>query len=131
MLFEDVRSLAEPEGLAKDGDATIAAQASLVPQVSAMAQSVPNPFRVRTVVNYQVAPPGGHVKILIFDAAGRRVRTLVDRETPPGYYNVPWDGRNDDGRYVSTEGDYTVVITATEPITGSVITGYGIVAAYK
>jgi flagellar hook assembly protein FlgD len=100
-LLVNVRAMDEPDSVTALGGEVQSAAQSLLPRVTSMAQSVPNPFRATAQLNYQVAPPGGDVTILIFDAAGRRVRTLVDREMPPGFYAVPWDGRTDDGRRVA------------------------------
>lgn len=35
----------------------------------------------------------------VFDLAGRRVRTLVDRTLGPGRHLVAWDGRNETGTF--------------------------------
>jgi flagellar hook assembly protein FlgD len=101
-LLTHVRSMDEPDSLAIIGGEVQSATIDLPPQVTSMAQSVPNPFRGTATISYQVAAPGGHVKILIFDVAGRQVRTLVDKDLPPGFYNVGWDGRTDGGRKVSS-----------------------------
>ena len=74
------------------------ASMTVLPQSTAMAQSCPNPFRGAALINYHLAAPGGAVKILIFDAAGRLVRTLVDKEVPPGFYSTLWDGRKENGQ---------------------------------
>ncbi len=101
-FLEEVRSLVEPKSLAGQGEGTGAASANLLPRITAISQNVPNPFRVTALISYQIAPPGGHVRILVFDAAGRRVRALVDKRLPPGFYAIPWDGRNDTGRQLAT-----------------------------
>jgi hypothetical protein len=101
-LLAHVRSMDEPDSLAVMGGETRAAAMSLMPQVTSMAQSVPNPFMGTAVIGYQMAPPGGRVRITIFDVAGRRVRVLVDGEKPLGFYVVPWDGKNDGGRSVAS-----------------------------
>jgi glycosyl hydrolase family 32 len=40
-------------------------------------------------------PSAGHVKLELFDAGGRRVRTLVDEYFQPGRMDPVWDGRDD------------------------------------
>jgi hypothetical protein len=95
-LLAHVRSLPEPARMGQGSSETV--NISLLPRVTAISQNYPNPFGKSAIINYQVAPPGGPVRILIFDAAGRLVRILVDKETPPGYYSLPWDGKNEDGR---------------------------------
>jgi flagellar hook assembly protein FlgD len=37
---------------------------------------------------------------VVYDVAGRLVRTLVDEERPAGAQVVEWDGRDDEGRSV-------------------------------
>jgi cytochrome c peroxidase len=47
----------------------------------------PNPFNPKTVVHYTV-PAAGHVDLVLFDVAGRRVRTLVSAQQPSGDHSV-------------------------------------------
>jgi len=42
------------------------------------------------------------VTIQLYDLVGQCIRTLVHREHKPGNHKITWDGRDDDGRYVST-----------------------------
>ena len=56
----------------------------------------PNPFISSTTITYmitgaEVAP----VRLAVFDAMGRKVRTLAGGETKPGIFSVEWDGKND------------------------------------
>jgi hypothetical protein len=50
----------------------------------------PNPSCGSTEIAYGL-PSGGHVKVKIYDAGGRLVRTLVDEETTAGRHRVIWD----------------------------------------
>lgn len=59
-------------------------------------QNVPNPFNPSTLIRYDVLRASS-VRLEIFDAAGRRVRTLVDGGHQPGSYSVLWDGTNERG----------------------------------
>ncbi len=63
----------------------------------------PNPFNPTTTIKYSIAERG-HVTLKIYDAAGRRVRTLVDEVQPPRHegYHARWDGTNDNGQTVSS-----------------------------
>jgi hypothetical protein len=73
----------------------------------------PNPFNPVTTIGYRV-PGRNRVRIMVYDACGRHVRTLVDAWRPTGLHNVMWDGRNETGRqmasgvyfYQMTSGDY-------------------------
>ena len=64
-------------------------------------QNSPNPFNPETEVRYELAAPS-QVSITIFDAAGRRVRTLVDQRQPAGVHSLRWTGRDDGGQPVSS-----------------------------
>ena len=61
----------------------------------------PNPFNPRTTVAYDVAAAGA-VRLEIFSAAGRRVRTLVDTFQSEGAYAAIWDGTDDAGSRVGS-----------------------------
>jgi len=75
----------------------------------ALHPNFPNPFNATTVISYQVSDVGYQwsakeqaVTLRIYDVLARPVRTLVDGVQPPGYYRVLWDGRDDEGRNVTT-----------------------------
>lgn len=59
-----------------------------------LGQNTPNPFNPRTTIAYSVADRV-EVRIVVYDVAGRVVRTLVDDVREPGEYTALWDGRND------------------------------------
>ena len=84
------------------------------PRSYALMQNVPNPFNSSTVIRYAV---GGNApvrtRLEVFNSVGQRVRTLVDAEQGAGFYSVVWDGRDDDGRFLSS-GVYFYRLTAGE-----------------
>lgn len=55
-----------------------------------LAQNYPNPFYPQTTIRYTL-PEAVHVRLRVYDALGRTVDTLVDREQPPGRYEVVFD----------------------------------------
>lgn len=67
----------------------------------ALAPNRPNPFNPATTLRFSI-PRGGHVQLVVFDARGRRVCTLVDEERAPGVHDVVWRGEDDDGRAVAS-----------------------------
>ena len=84
-----------------------------VPEVFTLAQNYPNPFNPSTALAYAL-PRTATVRLTVYDALGRRVRTLVDsEEQPPGSYTVTWDGHDDAGRPVSS-GVYLYRIVASD-----------------
>ena len=68
--------------------------------VTALQSNHPNPFNASTRIPYRLASPGP-VRLVIFNALGQPVRTLVDEFQVAGPYVVPWDGRDDRGRRVA------------------------------
>ncbi|MGH2574269.1 MAG: T9SS type A sorting domain-containing protein, partial [Ignavibacteria bacterium] len=67
-----------------------------LPQVFKLYQNYPNPFNPKTIINFQL-PMFNYVKLIIYDALGREVKTLVNEELRPGTYEVDWDA----GKYPS------------------------------
>ncbi len=63
--------------------------------------NVPNPFNPATTIGYELATPGP-VRLLIFDAAGHRVRTLVEGTHSRGTHQVVFDGLDDAGRSLAS-----------------------------
>jgi flagellar hook assembly protein FlgD len=55
----------------------------------------PNPFQRNTTIFYQAA--AGAVELSIYDATGRRVRTLVDTAPGEGVRSVTWNGDGEGG----------------------------------
>jgi len=64
-------------------------------------RNYPNPFNPSTTIDYQL-PRSTDVKLVVYDALGRHVRTLVDGYMTSGHHQVIWNGRNDDGIAVSS-----------------------------
>ena len=57
----------------------------------------PNPFNSQATIDYQLAEDS-RVQLIIYDAMGRRVRTLIDNRQNSGYKTAVWAGRSEDGR---------------------------------
>ncbi|OGP42106.1 MAG: hypothetical protein A2324_14845 [Candidatus Raymondbacteria bacterium RIFOXYB2_FULL_49_35] len=73
----------------------------------ALEQNIPNPFNPNTLITYSV--PGRYnekkkcpVRLEIFDARGRLVKNLVTADKLPNQYVVEWNGKANNGRYVSS-----------------------------
>jgi flagellar hook assembly protein FlgD len=65
-----------------------------------LAPGFPNPFRGRTVLSYAL-PRTSDMSLVIYDASGRRIRTLIRGRQQPGRYQASWDGRDERGGMVS------------------------------
>jgi hypothetical protein len=69
------------------------------PKTLALFDSYPNPFTKKTTISYMVPHPT-QVTIKVFDASGRTVGTLVDREEAVGIHSVSWSAAGlDSGVY--------------------------------
>ena len=61
----------------------------------------PNPFNPSTTIRYDL-PASAKVGLVVYDVAGRLVRTLVAAETVgAGSHEVVWNGRDESGRVAS------------------------------
>jgi hypothetical protein len=71
---------------------------------AAFHQSVPNPFRDRTALTFDI-PQAGRVALRIYDVRGALVASVTDAEHSAGGTTLFWDGRDEGGAYV-TSGVY-------------------------
>lgn len=62
-------------------------------------------------IAYSVGPRPVHVRLEVFDVAGRRLRTLVDRPQAAARYAVAWDRRGADGARLA-RGVYILRLSA-------------------
>jgi hypothetical protein len=72
-----------------------------VPAAHHLAQNAPNPFNPATRIRFAL-PEATHVKLTVYDVAGRRVKLLLDRQHEAGWVDVLWNGTNDQGRAVGS-----------------------------
>jgi len=86
----------------EDGEFYSAPRSVTTPTISyALDQNVPNPFNPTTTISYTL-PDAGAVKLSIYDASGRLVRTLVSSAREHGSHAEVWDGTDSAGRAVSS-----------------------------
>ncbi len=81
-----------------------------IPLADRLWQNWPNPFNPSTQIRFGVRLRG-HVRIDIFDVAGRLVKTLLDENMDAGIHRVSWDGKNQAGTR-ATSGVYFYKIKA-------------------
>jgi len=85
----------------------------LNPTTLALYQNTPNPFGSgdpSTVIRFDL-PRDVEVRLQVFDAGGRLVRTLVDNALSAGQHRVAWDGRDAAARPVGS-GVYFYILAA-------------------
>ena len=96
----------------------VLASSDKYPATFALDQNYPNPFNGETKIRFHVPDDLGatsNILIQIFDISGKKVRTLVKGEFEAGHYTSSWDGRNDDGKTVSS-GAYLYRVSAKDRI---------------
>ena len=62
--------------------------------------NAPNPFNSSTGIHYRLQSPGP-VRLVIYNALGQPVRTLVEESQPAGAHLVRWDARDRQGSAVA------------------------------
>ena len=85
-----------------------------VPKSIKLFQNYPNPFNPVTSIQYAVVSKQTrsiHTTLKIYNIRGQLVRTLVDGDKTGGDYAVLWDGRDENGKAVSS-GIYFYKLTA-------------------
>ncbi|MGE5188758.1 MAG: FG-GAP-like repeat-containing protein, partial [Gemmatimonadota bacterium] len=80
------------------------------PPVNTLLQNAPNPFNPATTIRFSLAR-AGHLRLRVFDPAGRLVATLIDGQRPAGAQRALWDGRDARGHRVAS-GVYFYQLTA-------------------
>jgi trimeric autotransporter adhesin len=80
-----------------------------------MSAPFPNPANPSVAIPLHLAT-GTHVRLDIFDVAGRRIRTLWDGHLTAGEQVFTWDGTTDEGR-ASASGAYTAHASTADGVT--------------
>ena len=81
-----------------------------IPTEFTLHQNYPNPFNPTTTLRYGL-PESSDVKMVIYDLRGREVRHWIQKSQAAGWYELSWNGLNQDGTAVST-GVYLARIQA-------------------
>lgn len=71
----------------------------------------PNPVMSAGEIRLAI-PSNDHVSVKIYDVKGKYVETLMDKDVQAGQHQITWEGRNRDGRRV-TSGIYFVRVETT------------------
>ena len=74
---------------------------SILPTMFELESPYPNPFNPTTTIRYSVSE-FSDVELVVFNALGQRVTTLVQAWTVPGSYSAVWNGTDDFGYRVGT-----------------------------
>lgn len=88
------------------------AEDNLLPRTFMVEPARPNPARQGAALRFALPSPS-QVRVDVFDASGRLVRNVAESAMAAGYHSVSWDGRDSDGRQVSS-GVYWYRVNAGE-----------------
>ncbi|MFO7810663.1 MAG: FlgD immunoglobulin-like domain containing protein [Candidatus Delongbacteria bacterium] len=73
-------------------------------------QNYPNPFNPETMINF-VLHRDMNAKLVVYNSAGRLVRTLADGFLNSGTYKLKWDGKDKNGSSMSSGVYYFMLKT--------------------
>jgi len=64
-----------------------------VPREYLLYQNYPNPFNPSTTIQYDL-PQASHIKLILYDVLGNKIRTLIDEQVQPGvhYFELSAEG---------------------------------------
>jgi len=71
----------------------IGQNSNTVPEMFSLYQNYPNPFNPKTIINYEL-PITNYVKLVVYNALGKAIATLVNQKHDAGSYEVVFDGSN-------------------------------------
>jgi hypothetical protein len=80
------------------------------PIASILGQNFPNPFNPNTRIAFSIEK-AGHVRLDLFDPAGRFVKTLVDEDLPASRHEVNWNGKDGAGRVAASGVYFYTIVT--------------------
>lgn len=80
------------------------------PNTFKLEQNFPNPFNPETSIKYYL-PEISNVNLVVFDANGKQISTLVNTKQISGSYNIKWNGKDATGNNLPS-GVYFYNLTA-------------------
>ena len=90
----------------------------LVPQRTTLSRNYPNPFNPTTAIDYELSE-SSIVSLVIYDLKGAIIKTLVDEFQEGAFYNIKWDGLNENNQAVAS-GRY--ILKMSTPVFSDSIT---------
>ena len=69
---------------------TVERQINSIPQNFRLEQNYPNPFNPSTTIRYSL-PERGEIELVVYDALGKQIETLISGDHDAGVYEVDFD----------------------------------------
>jgi len=71
----------------------ITTNGSIIPKVFKLYNNYPNPFNPSTTIKFDI-PKSSDVKLVLYNALGQEVLTLINSHFEPGAYSFEWNATN-------------------------------------
>jgi hypothetical protein len=101
-------------------DNKILEHAKTVPTEFSLAQNFPNPFNPVTTIPFKLKE-NTKVSLVIYNALGQKIKTLVSGTLSAGVYNKTWNGSNDLGRKVASGIYFYKLVTPSKVFTKKMV----------
>jgi len=101
-------------GFSNEEIAVVDADDLPLPVVTELNGNYPNPFNPDTRIKFSIHE-ACNVRIDIFNSKGQKVRTLINEYMSANLYNVVWNGKDDNGKQVSS-GLYLYKLKTNEKV---------------
>jgi hypothetical protein len=75
---------------------------AVIPENMNLSQNYPNPFNGRTIIHVETKYASNQASLDIYNLAGQLVSTLFNGDMQPGFHRFTWDGRDKEGRELSS-----------------------------
>jgi len=80
----------------------------VLPSIYGISSVIPNPFDNSTTIRFSI-PEKMRVSLILYNAAGQKIKTLIDKDLPAGYHTVTWNGTDKKDR-LAPQGIYFLVM---------------------
>jgi len=88
-------------GAYENQNVVVGANENLIPLITKLNQNYPNPFNPTTMIKYSLKD-NSKVSLNIYNIKGQKVKQLDHEVLPAGQHSIVWDGRDDNGKPVSS-----------------------------
>jgi hypothetical protein len=65
-----------------------------------LSQNYPNPFNPSTQIKVTVKEQT-NIQVFVYNILGKEIKLLLNENLPTGEYTIQWDGKDNDGNYLS------------------------------
>ena len=76
-------------------------QTAMLPKTISLSQNYPNPFNPETAIRFEL-PKSCLVTIEVYNTIGQKIKTLIAEQKPAGVHIIKWNGKDEEGRSVSS-----------------------------